>query len=53
MNQSTLKQQRKSRIGPKDFKRNLKAKRASERAIGFVFASMVACMALMISSSSL
>ena len=53
MNKSTLKQQRKSRIGPKDFKRNLKAKKDSDRAIGLVFVSMVACMAFMISSFSL
>ena len=44
MNKSTLKQQRKSRIGPRDFKRNLKAKKNSDRAIGLVFVSMVAFM---------
>ena len=53
MNKSTLKQQRKSRIGPRDFKRNLKAKKNSDRAIGLVFVSMVAWMVFMISSFSL
>ena len=48
MNKSTLKQQRKSRIGPRDFKRNLK--KNSDRAVGLVFVSMVA---FMISSFSL
>jgi hypothetical protein len=49
MTPTSLQEKRKSRIGPKDFKRNFRAKRDGDRAIGFVFVSMLASVAFMIS----
>ena len=40
MTDRSLQEKRKYRIGPKDFKRNSRAKRATDRAINFIFVSM-------------
>ena len=45
----SLKEKRKSRIGPKDFKRNSRARRDGDRAIGFIFVSMLASLIFVIS----
>lgn len=48
MTSTSLKDKRKSRIGPRDFKRNYRAKRDGDRAIGFVFISMLVSITYMI-----
>ena len=45
----SLQEKWKSRIGPKDFKRNTKAKRDGNRAIGLTFISMLVSVVFMIS----
>ena len=49
MENLSLKQKRKSRLGPNDFKRNLKAKRDGDKAIGIVFISLLVSMVFLIS----
>ena len=49
MTNRSLQEKRKYRIGPKDFKRNSRAKRATDRAINFIFVSMLSSMAFLIS----
>ena len=44
MTNLSLKNKHKSRIGPKDFKRNSRARRDGDRAIGFIFVSMLASL---------
>ena len=41
MKQETLSDQRKKRIGPNDYKRNMRAKRSSDRATLFVLAATI------------
>ena len=41
MKQETLLDQRKKRIGPNDYKRNMRAKRSSDRATMFVLAATI------------
>ena len=41
MKQETLLDQRKKRIGPNDYKRNMRAKRSSDRATLFVLAATI------------
>ena len=48
MHKETLAQKHKLRIGPKDFKRNTRAKRDHERAVSVVFVSMLACVIFMV-----
>ncbi len=48
MTNISLRNKRKSRIGPKDFKRNYRAKRDGDRATGFIFISMIASVVYMI-----
>ena len=50
MTNLSLREKHKSRVGPKDFKRNYRAKRAGDRAIGFIFISMLASVVFMISN---
>ena len=45
----SLKEKHKTRIGPKDYKRNSRAKRTTGRAINFIFVSMVSSIVFMIS----
>lgn len=47
MTETSLQEKRKSRIGPRDFKRNSRAKRNGDRAIGFIFASMLTFVVFM------
>ena len=42
----SLKEKRKSRIGPKDFKRNTRARKYEDRANKFVFVSMLASIVI-------
>ena len=49
MKKLSLQEKWKSRIAPKDFKRNTKAKRDGNRAIGFTFISMLVSVVFMIS----
>ena len=49
MTDQSLQEKRKYRIGPKDFKRNSRARRDGNRAIGFAFVSLVASVVLMVS----
>lgn len=49
MTETSLQEKRKSRIGPRDFKRNSRAKRNGDRAIGFIFVSMISFQVLMFS----
>ena len=48
MTERSLKNKHKSRIGPKDFKRNSRAKRQGARAIGFVAITMIASLTFMV-----
>lgn len=49
MIERSLQEKLKSRIGPKDFKRSSRAKRATDRAIKLIFAFMLSSIAFMIS----
>ena len=49
MTEQSLREKRKYRIGPKDFKRSSRAKRATDRAINFIFVSMLSSIVFMIS----
>ena len=48
MTDRSLQEKHKYRIGPKDFKRNSRAKRSTDRAINFIFVSMLSSMVFMI-----
>ncbi len=48
MTERSLKDKRKSRIGPKDFKRNSRAKRQGDRAVGFIAITMIASFTFMV-----
>ena len=49
MKKLSLQEKRKLRVGPVDFKRNIRAKRVGERANGFVFISMLASLVFVLS----
>ena len=49
MTNLSLKEKHKFRVGPIDYKRNSRAKRSGDRAISFVFASMLVSVAFIIS----
>ena len=48
MKKLSLLEKRKLRIGPKDFKRNTRAKRDGDRANGFIFISMLVSLAFVL-----
>ena len=48
MKKLSLQEKRKLRIGPLDFKRNIRAKREGDRANGFIFISMLASLAFVL-----
>lgn len=48
MKKLSLLEKRKLRVGPKDFKRNTRAKRDGDRANGFIFISMLASLAFVL-----
>ena len=52
MEKATIGEKRKSRIGPRDYKRNKNANRDRETAVGLVFLSMILSIIVMITSST-